>query len=243
MNEASIKFSKFFKDIKDTIFSDKYYNNYTNYLNKLNDLFGTKNKYLKDALKLSYQPITNIMSIYHDYASSSNNIFNLLNCKFIGDNLIILMDILHTSLGVYLNSFGVVTCLLNLFIFIGIVFDMIGVAALTSKKENFHAMASKKLKGAKEAITMLNHSNMVATVCNDVVGDICGIVSGGFGAVLAISIADKTEISVVLSTIIVTALISALTVGGKSLGKNIAIKNSDKIIYRVAKIKKMLSIK
>ena len=128
-------------------------------------------------------------------------------------------------------------------IFIGIVFDMIGVAALTSKKENFHAMASKKLKGAKEAITMLNHSNMVATVCNDVVGDICGIVSGGFGAVLAISIADKTELSVVLSTIIVTALISALTVGGKSLGKNIAIKNSDKIIYRVAKIKKMLSIK
>ena len=125
MNEASIKFSKFFKDIKDTIFSDKYYNNYTNYLNKLNDLFGTKNKYLKDALKLSYQPITNIMSIYHDYASSSNNIFNLLNCKFIGDNLIILMDILHTSLGVYLNSFGVVTCLLNLFIFIGIVFILI----------------------------------------------------------------------------------------------------------------------
>ena len=120
---------------------------------------------------------------------------------------------------------------------------MIGVAALTSKKENFHAMASKKITGSKEAINMLNNSNMVATVCNDVVGDICGIISGGFGAVLAITIAAKLSVSVVLSTIIVTALISSLTVGGKAIGKIIAIKNADKIIYRVAKIKKMLSIK
>ena len=128
-------------------------------------------------------------------------------------------------------------------ILIGIMFDMIGVAALTSKKENFHAMASKKIKGSKEAIKMLNNANMVATVCNDVVGDICGIVSGGFGAVLAISISANTPLSVVISTIIVTALISSLTVGGKAIGKAVAIKNADKIIFRVAKIKKMLSIK
>ena len=128
-------------------------------------------------------------------------------------------------------------------IFIGIIFDMIGVAALTSKKENFHAMASKKIKGSKEAISLLNNANMVATVCNDVVGDICGIVSGGFGAILAISTADGFDISIVLSTIIITAIISALTVGGKAIGKIIAIKNADKIIFRVAKIKKMLSIK
>ena len=128
-------------------------------------------------------------------------------------------------------------------ILLGIIFDMVGVAALTSKKENFHAMASKKIKGSKEAINMLNNANMVATVCNDVVGDICGIISGGFGAVLAISIASSSNMSIVLSTIIVTALISSLTVGGKALGKIIAIKNADKIIFRVAKIKKMLSIK
>lgn len=128
-------------------------------------------------------------------------------------------------------------------IFIGILFDMIGVAALTSKKENFHAMASKKIKGSKEAINMLNNANMVATICNDVVGDICGIISGGFGAVLAISIAESADISLVISTIIVTALISSLTVGGKAVGKTIAIKKADNIIFRVAKIKKMLSIK
>ena len=133
--------------------------------------------------------------------------------------------------------------ILVLFILIGIIFDMIGVAALTSKKENFHAMASKKIKGAKEAINLLNNANMVATVCNDVVGDICGIISGSFGAILAISIAENTSLSLVISSIIVTAFISALTVGGKSYGKQRAIKNADKIIYRVARIKKMLSIK
>ncbi len=132
--------------------------------------------------------------------------------------------------------------ILLIVIFVGIQFDMIGVAALTSKKENFHAMASKKIKGSKEAIKLLNNANMVATVCNDVVGDICGIISGGFGAILAISIANKLSISIVLSSILITALISALTVGGKSVGKTIAIKKADKIIYKVAKLIKMLSI-
>lgn len=133
--------------------------------------------------------------------------------------------------------------ILLIVIFIGIIFDMIGVAALTSKKENFHAMASKKIKGSKEAINMIQNSNMVATICNDIVGDICGIISGSFGAILSISIASSTSLSVVVSTIIVTAFISSLTVGGKALGKSIAIKNADKIILRVAKVKKMLSIK
>lgn len=147
-----------------------------------------------------------------------------------------------TSLVANLNIIAL-SIILIIVIFIGIIFDMVGVAALTSKKENFHAMASKKIKGSKEAINLLKNPNMVATVCNDVVGDICGIVSGGFGALLAIAIAENIDISAVLSTIIVTAIISSLTVGGKAIGKTIAIKKADNIIYTVAKLKKMLSIK
>ena len=147
-----------------------------------------------------------------------------------------------TSLVANLNIIAL-SLILILVIFVGIVFDMIGVAALTSKKENFHAMASKKIKGSKEAISLLKNPNMIATVCNDVVGDICGIVSGGFGALLAISISESLDISVVVSTIIVTAIISSLTVSGKAFGKIIAIKKADNIIFRVAKLKKVLSIK
>ena len=147
-----------------------------------------------------------------------------------------------TSLVANLNVVAL-SIILILVIFIGIIFDMVGVAALTSKKENFHAMASKKIKGSKEAISLLKNPNRGATVGNEGVGDRCGIVSGGVGALLAIAIADCADISVVVSTIIVTALISWLTVGGKAIGKTIAIKKSDSIIYTVAKLKKMLSIK
>ena len=98
--------------------------------------------------------------------------------------------------------------ILLIVIFIGVIFDMIGVAALTSKKENFHAMASKKIKGSKEAIEILKHADMFATICNDIVGDISGILSGGFGAVLAINLSTIVNISPVASTIIISALIS-----------------------------------
>ena len=126
---------------------------------------------------------------------------------------------------------------------IGILFDMIGTSVLTAKESNFHSMASYKVKGSKKGIKLIKNRSNIASFCNDVIGDICGIISGGFGAVLSISVADFLGISVVISTIIVTAIISSLTVGGKSLGKILAIKNADKIIFRTAKIKKMLSIK
>jgi len=44
---------------------------------------------------------------------------------------------------------------------IGILFDMLGVAVLTSKEANLHAKASKKLKGAKEALSLLKNSTKV----------------------------------------------------------------------------------
>ena len=37
-------------------------------------------------------------------------------------------------------------------------------------------------------------------------------------------------------TLIISSIISSLTVGGKAIGKKYAIKNSDKIIFIVAKI-------
>lgn len=40
--------------------------------------------------------------------------------------------------------------ILILFIFIGIIFDMIGVAVTSSNEEPLHAMSSKKIKGAKK---------------------------------------------------------------------------------------------
>ena len=119
---------------------------------------------------------------------------------------------------------------------IGIIFDMIGVAVLTCKESNLHAMASKKMKGAKQAISLTKNSTKVASVCNDVIGDICGIVSGSLGAALTLDLIGIIDVSSVIITMVVTATISALTVGFKAIFKDVAEKNSDAIVYTVGKV-------
>lgn len=124
-------------------------------------------------------------------------------------------------------------------IMIGIIFDMIGVAVLTAKESTFHAMSSKKIKGAKKATKLIKNNVKVASFCNDIVGDVCGIVSGGLGAVLAISISDYLGIT--LATIIVSAIISSLTVTGKAIFKNVAVKKADDILFIFSKILSIFS--
>lgn len=51
--------------------------------------------------------------------------------------------------------------ILILFIFIGIIFDMIGVAVTSSNEEPLHAMSSKKIKGAKKAVSFKKNADNV----------------------------------------------------------------------------------
>lgn len=152
---------------------------------------------------------------------------------------------IFSGLSTFCADLNVILMLLILtsVILIGIVFDMIGVATLTSKESNFHAMSSKKIKGAKESISLLRNSSVVSSICNDVVGDICGIVSGSLGAALTTYIVLKLNGNILIITILITSLISALTVGGKALGKKIAMNKSDKIVFFVGKIKNILHLK
>lgn len=133
-------------------------------------------------------------------------------------------------------SIVVMILIILLVIAIGIIFDMIGASALTSKEATFHSMSAKKIKGAKETIKLIKNSVKISSICNDIVGDICGIISGGLGAVLAISIANLTKFNATIISVITAALISSLTIGGKAIFKNVAIKNSDKIIFNVGKL-------
>ena len=130
----------------------------------------------------------------------------------------------------------ILTIIIIVVIGIGIIFDMIGVAVLTCKESNLHAMASKKMKGAKQAIGLTKNSTKVASVCSDVIGDICGIVSGSLGAALTLDIIGIIDVSSVIITMVVTATISALTVGFKAIFKDVAEKNSDSIVYTVGKV-------
>ena len=117
---------------------------------------------------------------------------------------------------------------------IGIFFDMIGTSTISARESTFHSLNSKKVRGAKEAIIMIKNANKVSSICNDIVGDVCGIISGSIGAFLSISL--STYFNPTLISIIIAAIISSLTVGGKACFKLIAIKNANQILMRVSKV-------
>lgn len=121
--------------------------------------------------------------------------------------------------------------ILALFIGVGILFDVVGVAVTAADPKPFHSMASHKEKGAKEALMLLRNAGRVSSMCNDVVGDICGIVSGATGAVIVTQLQQALNLRTVLFSVGVTALISGVTIGGKALGKTVAIKRSTKVVY------------
>ena len=128
-------------------------------------------------------------------------------------------------------------------IVIGIIFDMIGTASLTSNEATFHAKSSRKIKGAKESLEIIKNSVRVSSFCNDVVGDICGIISGGMGAMVSITLAKFLGGNIAISSIIVSSIISSLTVGGKAIFKRVAIKNCDSIVFIVGKLKSVVKLK
>ncbi|MDK2918930.1 MAG: hypothetical protein PWQ37_1663 [Candidatus Petromonas sp.] len=122
-------------------------------------------------------------------------------------------------------------------VFIGILFDLIGIAVATAKEKPFNAMASKKIHGARYAIKLIKNAGPVSNFCNDVIGDIAGIISGAAGAIILIQISEIYDnINTAVFSIILSGIVAAITVGGKALGKEIALRNSKEIVFFVAKI-------
>lgn len=122
------------------------------------------------------------------------------------------------------------------FIFLGIIFDIVGVAITTAEPKIFHSMASQKIKGSKLAIKLINKKDKVSSFCNDVIGDICGVVSGSCGLSIAMRLSSIFNVNSVYLVLFMTAIISTLTIGGKALGKGIAVKKSNDIVSEISKI-------
>jgi len=123
-----------------------------------------------------------------------------------------------------------------LFVLIGVLFDMIGVAVTSSDEQVFHSMAANKVRGAKLAVKFKKNADKVSNFCQDVIGDVCGIVSGSAGAVISVKIMQYTNNNSIFVTLIIMGIISALTIGGKAIEKAAAINKSNKILYRFAYI-------
>lgn len=122
------------------------------------------------------------------------------------------------------------------FVFVGILFDIVGVAVTGADEKVFHSMNSRQVKGSKVAVLFKKNADKVSSFCCDVIGDICGIVSGASASAVSVGLAATFNWNLLLVSLTVAAIVAALTIGGKACGKSFAINKSDVILYEFAKI-------
>lgn len=147
-----------------------------------------------------------------------------------------LISLLSDSIMSHSGMFAAFFILLVI-IAVGILFDIIGVAVTSADEKPFHSMASRKVRGAPEAIGLLRNASRVSSICNDVVGDICGVISGSASAVIALRVLEHFTFSwPQIVSLAMSALVAGLTVGGKAVGKLFAIQSCTEIVFRVGKL-------
>lgn len=138
-------------------------------------------------------------------------------------------------------KWGLGMLIVFIIVFIGIFFDMLGIASTAADETPFHAMASKRVNGSKQAILITRNADRFASFCNDVIGDISGIISGTASALVIVQIVtgfgygEDSSFQYTIS-VLFTSVVAALTVGGKAFGKALAIRYSTEIIFRVGQL-------
>ena len=133
--------------------------------------------------------------------------------------------------------------LLSVFILIGIIFDIIGIAVMSANETPFHSMASRRQRGAAESLRLLKSADKVATLCNDVIGDVTGIVSGTTAALVTVRLMINLKTENIIFELVIIGLVTGLTIGGKAIGKVVAINNSTMIVHKVGILISFLKIK
>ena len=135
------------------------------------------------------------------------------------------------------STVAVAFLILMAIVLVGILFDVIGVAVTSADEKPFHSMAARKVPGALESIRLLRNAERVSSICNDVVGDICGVVSGSASATIAAQILNHFTFSwPQLAGLFMSALVAGLTVGGKAIGKSFAINSCTAIVQWVGRM-------
>lgn len=150
--------------------------------------------------------------------------------------LSVLVSLVSQTIFNSVQSFIVALCVLLIIVITGILFDMIGIAAAAADEVPILAKAAKKTPGAREALYITRNADRFSNFCNDVVGDISGIVSGVLSALLVLRLFGSNFIAQNPTvSIVATGFVSAVTVGGKALGKTVAITHAAEIVLLFAR--------
>ncbi|MEG1892787.1 MAG: hypothetical protein RR189_02705 [Bacilli bacterium] len=179
---------------------------------------------------------------YSKKASKKNtNVFKKKDTKWIIEITLvafIITFLLSIASELTIPNVNIIVSIIIVFVFVllGIIFDMIGISVTVADPKVFNSMASKKMKAAKVSLKLMKNANKVSSFCNDVIGDICGILSGSATAMIALNLIDNYPKYPLLITILITSIVASFTIGGKALGKSFAINKSNNIVFKVSKI-------
>jgi len=158
--------------------------------------------------------------------------------------LAILMSTLSESV---LRNVSLIPALSALFgiVLLGIISDTIGIAVAAAKEQPFHSMASQNIPSAKYSVSLVRNAGPVSNFCNDVVGDIAGIVSGAAIAIILVQIMELRLPFMNLATlsVVFSGIVASITVGGKAIGKELALSNWEGIVGFVGRILYVLDYK
>ena len=152
---------------------------------------------------------------------------------------VVISAVFSTISNMLLGQAGLVPAffILLVIVLIGILFDIIGVAVTAADVKPFHSMAAHRVPGAQEALKLLRNAEKVSSFCNDVVGDICGVVSGSASATIAALILTQVDVGWPRGvSLVMSALVAGLTVGGKAIGKTFAVNSCTQIVHMVGKV-------
>lgn len=121
------------------------------------------------------------------------------------------------------------------FVILGVLFDMVGVAVTSGEIDRYTLEYADK-KFLKEALVLMLQADKVSVFCCDIVGDICGILSGACGSSILASIVINSSNNSILfvSSAILSGLIAGFTIFCKSVEKSFAVNKSHKIIHFTA---------
>ena len=103
--------------------------------------------------------------------------------------------------------------------------------------EDIHVYSIDEVPEAEDALRLIRNAGRVSSFCNDVIGDICGVISGSAAAVISarVLLLSKSG-SEIFITLLLSAVVSGMTVGGKACGKSLAMNSSTAVVRTAAKV-------
>lgn len=131
------------------------------------------------------------------------------------------------------SSLWVAALFLLAVIGVHIAFDIIGIAATAANEAPHHARAANRILGARQAVYLVRHADLVANIANDVVGDVTGTLSGVMAAAIVLDIIryyPTFEAQEIWVTTLILALVASITITGKAVGKSFAIHEANKVM-------------